>query len=93
VIFQDTFLKDNIERPGKRILRIAILEITFTFPVSGVVPKSLAGKIFTKDTLESKEVEIWHGPIDSGGKIRAELRYTEGAAVYPMAGLLFTRLN
>ncbi|OFY64003.1 MAG: hypothetical protein A2V64_12390 [Bacteroidetes bacterium RBG_13_43_22] len=48
------------------------------------------GKIFERDPLDSKEVEIWLGPL-KGNTIDAELRYTEGWAYFPMAQLIFTR--
>lgn len=48
------------------------------------------GKIFDNDPLDAKEVEIWLGPL-KGNTIDAELRYTEGWAHFPMAGLIFTR--
>lgn len=44
------------------------------------------GQIFPNDPLLKKEVEIWLMPVNSG-KLEAELRYTEGWAVFPMAGL------
>lgn len=48
------------------------------------------GKIFENDPLDSKEVELWLGPIIKG-TIDGELRYTEGPANFPMAGMIFTR--
>lgn len=48
------------------------------------------GKIFPDDPLDSKEVEIWLCPVE-GDRMDSELRYTEGRAHFPMAGLLFYR--
>jgi len=50
------------------------------------------GKIFPDDPLDSKEVEIWLCPIEND-RMDSELRYTEGRAHFPMAGLLFYRLE
>ena len=44
------------------------------------------GKIYTGDPLAKKEVQLWLLPIKNGS-LEAELRYTEGWAVFPMAGL------
>ena len=44
------------------------------------------GQIFPQDPLAEKEVEIWLMPVNAG-KLEAELRYTEGMAVFPMAAL------
>lgn len=44
------------------------------------------GKVFPGDPLPKKEVELWLMPIKNG-QLEAELRYTEGMAVFPMAGL------
>ena len=49
------------------------------------------GEIFENDPLENKEVELWLGPIK--GNIDAELRYTQGGSHFPMAGMLFTRVD
>jgi hypothetical protein len=51
------------------------------------------GKIFNLDPKESKEVEIWLGPVNANGSIDAEIRYTQGMAVFPMAGMLFTKVK
>ncbi len=45
------------------------------------------GKIFNDDPLDAKEVELWLSPME-GNTIDAELRYTEGGAQFPMAGML-----
>lgn len=50
------------------------------------------GKIFPGDPLPKKEVELWLLPIKNG-QLEAELRYTEGMAVFPMAGLKLVRKN
>lgn len=51
------------------------------------------GKIFNNDPLDAKEVEIWLGPVNENGKIKAELRYTEGSAFFPMGGMLFEKVK
>lgn len=58
--------------------------------IAYIVKCGLIGKIFDKDPLENKEIEIWLGPL-KGNTIDAELRYTEGWAYFPMAELIFTR--
>ncbi|HQQ94027.1 MAG TPA: hypothetical protein PLQ93_05695 [Bacteroidia bacterium] len=45
------------------------------------------GRIFPSDPVEQKEVEIWLGPIHNN--MMAELRLTEGIALFPMAGMEF----
>lgn len=47
------------------------------------------GRIFPGDPLESKEVELWLGPIH--GEMKAELRYTQGGAQFPMGDFRFRR--
>ncbi len=51
------------------------------------------GKIFSNDPMESKEVEIWFGPLNSEGISKSELRYTQGAALFPMGRLLFMKVK
>jgi hypothetical protein len=48
------------------------------------------GKIFSDDPLDAKEVELWLGPLE-GHMIDTELRYTEGWAQFPMAGMLLKK--
>lgn len=48
------------------------------------------GKIFDKDPLDEKEVELWLGPVKNN-TIDAELRYTQGLAYFPMAGGIFKK--
>lgn len=50
------------------------------------------GKIFENDPLDSKEVELWLGPIIKG-TIDGELRYTQGLAYFPMAGAVFIKVK
>ena len=59
--------------------------------VSYIIECGKIGKIFENDPLISKEVEIWLGPVSENRTFEAELRYTEGWAVFPMAGLLFSK--
>jgi len=51
------------------------------------------GKIFSNDPLDQKEVEIWFAPINSDGVSISELRYTQGGAQFPMAHLLFMKVE
>ena len=51
------------------------------------------GQIFNNDPLDAKEVEIWLGPLNEKGKMEAELRYTEGRAVFPMGEMLFEKVK
>lgn len=48
------------------------------------------GKIFNDDPLDSKEVQLWLGPVIKG-TIDGELRYTQGLAYFPMAGVIFSK--
>ena len=50
------------------------------------------GKIFNDDPLNAKEVELWLGPLE-GNMIVTELRYTEGWAQFPMAGMLLMKVD
>ena len=74
--FQDGLLERNTGNPN----------IT---GVAYIVKCGRIGKIFENDPLESKEVEIWLSPVQE--KMQAELRYTEGLAVFPMGELTFTK--
>ena len=47
------------------------------------------GRIFPGDPLESKEVELWLGPLKGG--MKAELRYTQHGSQFPMGDLEFRR--
>lgn len=43
--------------------------------------------IFKGDPLDSKEVELWLGPLKNNNSLmHCELRFTEGLALFPMAG-------
>ena len=44
------------------------------------------GKIFESDPLEDKEVQLWLAPL-KGDTLDVELRFTEGMAHFPMAGI------
>ncbi len=48
------------------------------------------GKIFPDDPLNTKEVELWLGPLEEN-RIDTELRLTEGGAHFPMAGMLLMK--
>jgi hypothetical protein len=60
--------------------------------ISFVIECDTIGKIFQNDPVEAKLVEIWLGPMNENGKIKAELRLG-GGSVFPMADLLFKRVN
>jgi hypothetical protein len=49
------------------------------------------GKIFEKDPLVLKEVELWLSPGPVNDTIKGELRYTQGINFFPMAGFVFTK--
>jgi hypothetical protein len=50
------------------------------------------GKIFKDDPFPGKEVSIWLYPPFTNG-LKAELRYTEDGAKYPMARLAFSKIE
>lgn len=50
------------------------------------------GKIFESDPEVLKEVDIWIGPVNESGKIKAELR-KGGIDYFPMAHLMFERVK
>lgn len=49
------------------------------------------GKIYPQDPYEKKEIQIWLMPIN--GSLEAELRYTEGMSLFPMAGIRLVKKN
>jgi len=58
--------------------------------ISYIIKCGEIGKIFPGDPLPKKEVELWLMPV-KGSALEAELRYTEGMAVFPMAGIKLVR--
>lgn len=50
------------------------------------------GRIFPGDPLESKELELWLSPLRVG-EMKAELRYTQGGAQFPMGDFRFRRME
>ncbi len=48
------------------------------------------GKIFPDDPLSNKDVQLWLAPME-GNRIDTELRYTQGMAQFPMAGMLLMK--
>jgi hypothetical protein len=52
-----------------------------------------AAAVINNDPLEAKEVEIWLGPLNEDGHIKAEIRYTERSAAFPMAVILFYKIQ
>ena len=59
--------------------------------VSYIIKCGTIGKIFPRDPLGSKEVEIWLSPLKNDLQLKAELRFTENMAAFPMAGIVFTK--
>ena len=66
-------------------------ELLWETGVEYIIECGSVGKIFNADPLSSKEVEIWICPLEQKGKLKAELRYTEGMAVFPMADVDLTK--
>jgi hypothetical protein len=66
------------------LLPVKMSGIAFTIECGQV------GKIFKNDPLDSKEVELWLGPLKSNN-IDGELRFTQGASHFPMAGFVLTK--
>jgi len=48
------------------------------------------GTIFPDDPLSSKNVQLWLAPME-GNRIDTELRYTQGGAQFPMAGMILMK--
>ena len=48
------------------------------------------GTIFPDDPLSNKDVQLWLAPME-GNRIDTELRYTQGMAQFPMAGMLLMK--
>ncbi len=60
--------------------------------ISYIIECGKIGKIFTGDPDADKEVQIWLMPVNKDS-LEGELRYTEGWAVFPMAGLQLVKKN
>jgi hypothetical protein len=58
--------------------------------IAYIVKCGKISKIFPDDPLSLKEVQIWLTPVENE-MMEGELRYTEGIAHFPMAGLMFYR--
>jgi hypothetical protein len=59
--------------------------------VAYIVECGRIGKLFPSDPLDAKNVEIWISPVDNDNYLEAELRYSDGAEEFPMAGIKFSR--
>jgi hypothetical protein len=59
--------------------------------VEYVVECGVAGKIFTRNPLEAREVELWLRSINEKSILHAELGYTGGMAVLQIADLILKR--
>jgi hypothetical protein len=75
-----TFSNGQVKKNGGPVSMTGIIYI---------VKCGTVGPIFSNDPLTNKEVELWLYPIK--GSMEAELRYTDGMAAFPMAGVVFTR--
>ncbi len=60
--------------------------------VAYIVECGKIGKIYTKDPLEKKEVELWLLTMNGNDSLKAELRFTENMSAFPMADIFFTRI-
>ena len=61
--------------------------------VSYIVECGSVGKLFPNDPVTGKEVELWLSPLKGNDVMEAELRLTQHKAVFPMAGMLFTKVH
>jgi len=62
---------------------------TWMTRVAYTIKCDLIGKIFNKDPLETKKIEFWIAPLKEN--MEAELRYTQGWSVFPMAFIVFSK--
>jgi len=58
--------------------------------IAYIIKCGTIGKIYDNDPLDNKEVQLWLSPLE-GGVIDSELRYTEGWAHFPMAGIILKK--
>jgi len=77
--FENGKIRKNPGNPEKRGL-------------SEIIECGSIGKIFENDPLDAKEVQLWLPPIEDNS-IDAELRFTEGMAHFPMAGMLLKKVG
>jgi hypothetical protein len=59
--------------------------------VAYIIECGRIGKLFPTDPLEGKNVELWISPVEDENMLDAELRYSDGAEEFPMAGIKFNR--
>ena len=82
----------------------ALLQDAKIVPNSGVLPNDitgvshkihcrLKGKIFPEDPLPDKEVQLWVLTGEAKDAFRAELRFTEKGAQFPMTEFEFSRIE
>lgn len=74
--FENGILKKNWGNPEKT-------------GVAYIIKCGSIGKIFEIDPLINKDVQLWLSPPSDN--IDAELRYTQGMAQFPMAGITITK--
>ena len=78
-LFEDGKIRKNPGNPEKKGL-------------SEIIECGNVGKIFEKDPLDHKEVQLWLAPIQEGS-IDTELRYTTGRNHFPMAGFQLKKVG
>jgi len=87
MIFEDKTASGTI---GTAVFEKAELKKNFGIPsitgVAYIIKCGAVSEIFDGDPLNSKEVEIWLGPLNENQSMEAELRYTQGGAHFPMSG-------
>ncbi len=77
---------------GKFVFTSDSAIITLRINSDHTVNGSVGSAKFENDPLASKEVELWLAPLQ-GKIIDAELRYTEGWSHFPMAGIIFNKIE
>jgi hypothetical protein len=60
--------------------------------LSEIIECGSVGKIFENDPLDDKEVQLWLAPRKEN-TIDTELRFTEGWAHFPMAGMILKKVS
>jgi len=81
VIGNSSFSGGELEKNGGNPEKTGVAYIIRCGPI---------GRIFPGDPVESKEVELWLGPMQ--GDMQAELRFTENGAQFPMGDFRFRRV-
>ncbi len=92
-----SFLKINSDKTVSGNLGTAIfvngkIKNNYESDVAYIVECGTIGKIYTKDPLEKKEVELWLLTMNDNDSLKAELRFTGNLSAFPMADIFFTRV-